>query len=536
MASGTVISRIMGFARAVLTAIAIGVTTNAADAFGVANQLPNNVYAIIAGGTLNAVLVPQLVRARSHDDDGRAYINRLLTFIITVFLGVTLLATLAAPALVSLYTKDWTADQLALATAFAYWCLPQLFFYGLYSLLGEVLNSRSKFGPYMWAPVLNNVVQLAGLIGYIMIFGTDPQGNRGVAEWSPEQIAWLAGTATLGVVAQALILFVAWRKIGLKLTPNFKWRGFGLRPALKIASWSLGMVIVTQIGGLVQTIVASSAISARSLEGVESGAIASVAAANIAWLIFMLPHSVATVSIATAYFTKMSQHAQAEELPELKSDLVAGLKAISIIALLATVTLTVLAYPAARIFVGETPATFALGNVVIAMMIGLLPFSFVYMVQRAFFALEDTQTPFWFTVAQISLHISGSITLGVVLPAENLVVGLAALTSATLLVQAVLAGWLLTKRIGAWARFDLAKSMLKYAIAAGLTLLFGLSILRLVGGADAKSYALSGILPAVTIMGVVGGAMLVCYLVALKLLRVHELDAVLQGVKGIFRK
>jgi putative peptidoglycan lipid II flippase len=166
----------------------------------------------------------------------------------------------------------------------------------------------------------------------------------------------------------------------------------------------------------------------------------------------------------------------------------------------------------------------------------LLPFSFVYMVQRAFFALEDTQTPFWFTVAQISLHISGSITLGVVLPAENLVVGLAALTSATLLVQAVLAGWLLTKRIGAWARFDLAKSMLKYAIAAGLTLLFGLSILRLVGGADANSYALSGILPAVTIMGVVGGAMLVCYLVALKLLRVHELDAVLQGVKGIFRK
>ena len=534
MASGTVISRIMGFARAVLTAMAIGVTTNAADAFGVANQLPNNVYAIIAGGTLNAVLVPQLVRARSHDDDGRAYINRLLTFIITVFLAVTLLATLAAPALVSLYTKDWTPDQLALATAFAYWCLPQLFFYGLYSLLGEVLNSRSKFGPYMWAPVLNNVVQLAGLVGYIMIFGTDPQGNRGVAEWSAEQIAWLAGTATLGVVAQALILFAAWRKIGLKLTPNFKWRGFGLRPALKIASWSLGMVIVTQIGGLVQTIVASSAIAARAADG--TGAIASVAAANIAWLIFMLPHSVATVSIATAYFTKMSQHAQADELPELKGDLVAGLKAISIIALLATVSLIVLAYPAARIFVGETPATFALGNVVIAMMIGLLPFSFVYMVQRAFFALEDTQTPFWFTVAQISLHIAGSITLGAVLPAEHLVVGLAALTSATLLVQAILAGWLLSKRIGAWGRFDLAKSMLKYVIAAGLTLLFGLSILRLVGGVGAKSYALSGVLPAVTIMGIVGGAMLICYLVSLKLLRVRELDAVLQGFKGILRK
>ncbi|MDE2592073.1 MAG: virulence factor MviN, partial [Actinomycetales bacterium] len=206
MASGTVLSRLMGFARAVLTAMAIGVTTNAADAFGVANQLPNNVYAIIAGGTLNAVLVPQLVRARKHDDDGRGYINRLLTFIILVFLAVTLLATLASPLLIRLYTSNWSNDQLALATAFAYWCLPQLFFYGLYSLLGEVLNSRSKFGPFMWAPVLNNVVQLAGLGAYIVLFGFDPTGQQGVSTWTPDRIAWLAGTATLGVISQALIL------------------------------------------------------------------------------------------------------------------------------------------------------------------------------------------------------------------------------------------------------------------------------------------------------------------------------------------
>ena len=63
MASGTILSRAMGFARAVLLASAIGVTTDAADAFGVANQLPNNVYAIIVGGVLNAVLVPQIVKA-----------------------------------------------------------------------------------------------------------------------------------------------------------------------------------------------------------------------------------------------------------------------------------------------------------------------------------------------------------------------------------------------------------------------------------------------------------------------------------------
>ena len=285
MASGTILSRILGFVRAVILAAAIGVTTDAADAFGVANQLPNNVYAIIVGGLLNAVLVPQIVKARSNTDGGKGYVDRLLTLIITVFFAVTLITTLAAPLLVSIYTNGWTDQQLALATAFAYWCLPQLFFYGLYSILGEVLNARSTFGPFMWAPVLNNLVSMAGLVAFVVIFGADPTGSRAVEDWTSSQIALLAGSATAGVAAQALILFVAWKKVDLKLSFNFKWRGFGLRPALKAASWSLGMVVVTQIGGLVQTIVASGAVSARDT----NPAVASVAAAAIARYVLPVP-------------------------------------------------------------------------------------------------------------------------------------------------------------------------------------------------------------------------------------------------------
>jgi putative peptidoglycan lipid II flippase len=237
MASGTIVSRILGFARAVLLAAAIGVTTDAADAFGVANQLPNSVYAIIVGGVLNAVLVPQLVRARALADGGKGYIDRFVTLAITVFFAVSVLFTIAAPVLVRLYTSGWTEEQLALATAFAYWCLPQLFFYGLYSIFGEVLNSRSAFGPFMWAPVLNNVVSIAGLLAFIVIFGADPTGERSVELWGADRIALLAGSATLGVAAQAVILLFSWKRIGLSLSLNFRWRGFGLRPAMKAASW-----------------------------------------------------------------------------------------------------------------------------------------------------------------------------------------------------------------------------------------------------------------------------------------------------------
>ena len=532
MAGGTVISRILGFVRAVVTAAAIGVTTNAADAFGVANQLPNNVYAIIAGGTLNAVLVPQLVRARTQKDGGTGYINRLLTFIITVFFGITLLATMAAPALVAVYTQGWSSQQLALATAFAYWCLPQLFFYGLYSLLGEVLNSRSAFGPFMWAPVLNNVVQLAGLIGFVILFGNDPTGVRAVDQWGPDQIAWLAGTSTLGVASQALILLTAWKKLGIKLTLNFKWRGFGLRPALKAASWSLGMVLVTQVGGLVQTIVASGAVSARA----DNPGVASVAAAGIAWLVFMLPHSVATVSIATAYFTKMSHHVHQDRIDLLKADLAAGLRAIALISVLATVGISVLAFSVARVFVGEFAGIVALGNVIIALMIGLLPFSFVYMMQRAFFALEDTKTPFWFTVIQIGLHIIGAITIALTVSADWLVVSLSLLTSSTLIIQAVVAFGLLTRRIGSFKGLGIASSVFKFVISGVIAGGIGYALLQQLGGVADGSFAVAKVVSAGLTMVIVGGVIAAVYFVALRLLKVSEVDTVLQAAKGIIRR
>lgn len=532
MASGTILSRILGFVRAVILAAAIGVTTDAADAFGVANQLPNNVYAIIVGGLLNAVLVPQIVKARSNADGGKGYVDRLLTLIITVFFAVTLVTTLAAPLLVSIYTNGWTQQQLALATAFAYWCLPQLFFYGLYSILGEVLNARSTFGPFMWAPVLNNLVSMAGLVAFVFIFGADPTGSRAVENWTAAQIAMLAGTATAGVAAQALILFVAWKRVDLKLSFNFKWRGFGLRPALKAASWSLGMVVVTQIGGLVQTIVASGAVSARGT----NPAVASVAAAAIAWLIFMVPHSVGTVSIATVYFTKMANHVQNGKIHLLKADLASGLRTISVISVFSTVALIVLAYPISRIFVGELPATIALGNVLIALMFGLVPFSFVYMMQRAFYALEDTRTPFGFTVVQISIHILGSLTMAVLVPAEWLVVGLSALTSATILIQAVIAYRLLSRQIGKLSEHKIAVSAVQFITAGLVAGLGGWATIQALGGISANSFVLQSVLSSVLSCFIAGFVMLAVYLVTLRFLRVPEIDTAVAGIKGILRR
>jgi len=536
MASGTVMSRFLGILRAILLAATIGVTTNAADAFGVANQLPNNVYAIIVGGVLNAVLVPQIVRARTHLDGGNAYIDRLLTIAIVTFGSITVLATVSAPLLVSLYTSDWDADQLALATAFAYWCLPQLFFYGLYSLLGEVLNAKSKFGPYMWAPVLNNVVAIIGMGAFIWQFGLDPTGQRSVADWTQQQIAWLAGSATLGVASQALILLVFWKKMGLEFKFNFSWRGVGLGPAMKTASWTLGMLIVTQIGGVVQTAVASSSIQGRDQLVGSNIAIASVAAMSIAWLIFMLPHSVATVSIATAYFTRMSEHAMNKNLVDLKKDLVDGLRTIAMISVLAATALIVLAYPVSRVFVGELPGAIALGNVVIAMVVGLLPFSFVFMIQRAFYALEDTRTPFIFTVVQVAVNITGSLLVGLYVEDVWLVVGLSLVTSTSILIQSLLSFGLFRRKFGALGYGRLTLATTKFIGAALLAGGAGYWMLQAMGGTVSGAFPINSVLTAIVSCVTVGLAISLVYILILKLLRVKEVEILLAPVVRLLRR
>jgi putative peptidoglycan lipid II flippase len=534
MASGTIISRVLGFVRAVLLAAMIGVTTNAADAFGVANQLPNNVYAIIAGGVLNAVLVPQLVKAAGHIDGGKAYIDRLLTLAIVIFGSITVLATLAAPLLVSIYTTGWSGDQLALATAFAYWCLPQLFFYGIYSMLGEVLNARSAFGPYMWAPVLNNIVGLAGMVFYIVIFGFDPTGTQSVATWGASQITLLAGAATAGVASQALILFLAWRRIGLHFSLNFKWRGFGLRPAAKAGAWTLAMVLVTQIAGIFQSSVASSAIQGRT-----GGAVASVAASGIAWLVFMLPHSVATVSLATVYFTRISVHANNKDMVQLKSDLKDGLLTVGLISILSGVALIVLAYPVSRVFVGEHDANLALGNVLMAFMLGLLPFSLGFFMQKAFYSLEDTRTPFWITVVQSAIYIAGAIVIQLTSTPEFRVSSLALLTSGCVTVQAALGYLLLKRRIGTFG-IGLFASMLRFGIAALLSGGLGWVVLQWLGGSAKTSFALSSVLASVLSSVIVGLVILVGFVISLWAFRSPEFallrnvaTPVLKRVRGI---
>jgi putative peptidoglycan lipid II flippase len=511
MASGTVVSRILGFVKAIFLALAIGVTASAgADAFALGNLLPNTVYVILIGGVLNAVLVPQIIKATKHGDGGAGYINKLLTLASVILFGITALAMLLAPALVWIYATQWSPEQLALATAFAYWCLPQIFFYGLYTVLGEVLNARKVFGPYTWAPVLNNVVAIAGLITYIVIFGFDPNGLQGVSGWTPQAIALLAGSATLGVASQALILFVSWRRAGIRFRPDFSWRGVGLRDTGKIASWSLGMLIVMQVGGVVTNNIASLA----------SGVGVSIAALQYAWLIFMLPHSVLAVSIGTAYFTRLSERANAGDTEGMRADFSASVRAVSSVMVLAASILFVTAPFISRVMVGGASLkdTQSLAILLMIYVTCLAPYSFLFVVQRGFFALNDTRTPFFFTLFQITLVVIGSLAC-IALPLELIGFGLAAVFSIATIVQTVLATWLYKRKVGAIDGPRVTRSVVKFLVAAVFTIGIGFALLNL----SSNIWPSPSVFSSAGLLLVFGAIMALVYAVSLRLMRSTEL-------------
>ena len=243
MAGGTVASRLTGMLREPVVGAALG-TGLLGDAYGLANVVPNIIYILLVGGVLNAVFVPQLVRHIATDHDGGdGYADRLITAVGLILLGVTVAAVLAAPAIVRLYAQDASAAELNVATIFARFCLVQIFFYGVFTMYQQVLNSRGSFVAPMYAPILNNVVVIGVFIWFIAVNGT----HETVDTITLGQMRLLGIGTTAGVVAQALVLVPAAARIGYRLRPRKDLRGHGLGHAWLLARWTIAFVLVNQL-------------------------------------------------------------------------------------------------------------------------------------------------------------------------------------------------------------------------------------------------------------------------------------------------
>lgn len=409
MAAGTVTSRVTGIARDITMTAALGFFL-VSDAFSLGNSLPNMIYILILGGALNAVFIPQLVRKMKDDaDDGRAYADRLITITAIALLVLSIISIILAPWIVDLYTpSDYPQTEFDLAVAFTRLCLPQIFFYGLYTMFSQVLNTRGKFGAPMFAPIANNIVAISTFLLFIYFAGTSAAADGNLTSGQ----IWLLGLGTtLGVVLQACILIPVLYRAGYVWHPRFDWRGHGLGKAGKLAAWTIGLVLVNQLTYLVITRFATQA----NINAIASGAAAAgLTTYQKAHLVFMLPHSVITVSVITALLPSLSRVAHSGKLTQVSHDLVGAMRLVSFLIIPITAMILVGGTSVAVLLFDFGAATTdqarILGQVISVFMLGMLPFTLFYVLMRGFYSLEDTRTPFFITV------IFSLVFLGLLVP------------------------------------------------------------------------------------------------------------------------
>ena len=388
MALGTIISRVTGFVRGILIVAVLG-TTLLADTYNVANTMPNILYNLLVGGALTAIFIPQLVRSFEHEDGGDDFASRLITTISLILLVLVSLGMFFAPALVRLYAPEFfTAGfetEQEIAIAFTRYCLPQIFFLGLFTMLGQVANARGSFGPLMWAPIANNLVGIA-LFGGFLIFspGID------ISSITSNQVALLGWGTTFSVVVQALVLIPVIKKLGISIKPRLGVAGLG--KSFNLAGWTLVYVLISQLGYLVTVNVATSAAVRSAQEGVATGV--GYTPYTYAYFVMLLPYSIVTISIITAILPHISKLALDGKREEVKAQLVRAIRLVGVITVPSAVAFLLFGPLITQsIFIGiPDEDSRYIGYVLAALSFGLVAFSINLILIRGFNAFEDTKT------------------------------------------------------------------------------------------------------------------------------------------------
>ncbi|NLU76110.1 murein biosynthesis integral membrane protein MurJ [Streptomyces sp. HNM0575] len=529
MAAGTMVSRLTGFIRSAMVVAAIGAAV-LGDTYQLAITLPTMLYILTVGGGLNSVFVPQLVRAMKEDGDGgEAYANRLLTLVTVILGSLTVLAVLAAPLLVRVMSVRLAENPQAneVTVTFIRYCLPSIFFMGIHVVMGQILNARGRFGAMMWTPVLNNIVIMATVGAFLWVYGSADDSGLTVASIPPEGVRLLGIGTLLGLVVQALAMIPYLRASGFRIRPRFDWRGHGLGKAAKLAKWTVLFVLANQAGVLVVTQLSTWAQESAAAEG-HAGA--GWTAYSQAQLIWNMPQAIITVSVMAALLPRLARAANDGDTGAVRDDISQGLRNSAVAIVPIAFGFLALGVPMCTLIYGPSGigAARSMGYALMAFGVGLIPFSVQYVVLRAFYAYEDTRTPFFNTVVVAIANAVASTACFLLMPARWAVVGMAASYGLAYVVGVGIAWRRLRIRLG--GDLDTAHVLRTY--------------IRLAGAAVPATVAAGAVVYGITVglgSGTIGSlasliaggiALAVVFVLAAKRMRIAEMTAMVGMVRA----
>jgi putative peptidoglycan lipid II flippase len=516
MSVGTVFSRVTGLLRLFAIAAALGIAEKGsiADSFNLANTAPNIIYELILGGILTSVFVPVFVELLEKEGRERAWEvgSALINLSLITLAAIATLGVLAAPLIAKLYTLNVDGSQVEaqrhVLTVLLRLFIPQIVFYGLTALTAGLLNAHKRFGAPMFTPVLNNLSVIAVFLLFHQAY------ERVTLETiTTAQLLIIGLGTTAGVALMAVAQIPSLRGLG-RYRLSLSVAHPSLKKLARLAVFVIGYVAVNQVGYLIVQVLAA-------------GEPGGYAAYVYAFTFFMLPHGLFAVSVITALLPGMSEHAVKEEWDAFRDRLSTGVRATIFLLLPAAVGYFVLGDPIVRILLehGNTTreSTRLVSSVLRFFVLGLVPFAIFQMYLRAFYALQDTRTPFLINCAAVALNTSLNLILFPWLGVKGLALGHASAYTFGTFAQARY----LARRVGS---LELPRLMRAGVRIAGASAVMGIGVWAIYNGMNRLLGDGGFVVQSIeTATAVVAGA--VIYLVCASLFHVEEVKLV-KGILG----
>jgi putative peptidoglycan lipid II flippase len=520
MAVGTLVSRGTGFFRTLVLVDVLG-TEAVGNAYNNANNLPNTVYYLMLGGVFTSVIVPLLVRATKRDSDhGEAYAQRIFTLGMLALFGITVVATALAAQIVGITAGSIHGSERHVMVVWAYVFMPQIFFYGMNSLIGAILNTRNSFAAPMWTPTVNNLV----VIFFGVVYATG--GHNSSESISSGGVRLLALGTTAGIVLQTAALVPSLRRVGFRWRPMLGFHPGELGEMWNMAGWMFAYVGTQFLGYLVVQNIANRAAS----RGQDYGYSAYAAA----WQFFQLPYAIVGISVITALLPRMSEHAGVRRYSQVRNDFSTGVRLSSVIVVPAAIYLAVLAGPLAEFLLahGQEHITSAryIGEVFGLFSLGLVPYMLTQLQLRVFYAFQDSRMAALVGFFTMTVSIVGALIAYNMLPASEVVAGMAIAYGAANLVGAIVGWALLLRRVGSLDGWSVSRALARMHLATvpgliwAVVIMFGLSHPL---HSPSRVYGL-----VVTLIG--GGGAVLLYAFFARRLRVAEFGFLMRTIAGRF--
>lgn len=442
----TFLSRIMGFIRDLVVARVFGADAGT-DAFFVAFKIPNFMRRLFSEGAFSMAFVPVLnaYKTRHGTPELKGFVDDVAGSFGAVLLGVTLLGVLGAPVLILIFAPGFSGEvgKQAMATEMLRLTFPYLMFISLTAFAGGILNTYERFGVPAFTPVLLNIA----LILCALLLA--PEMERPIFA-----LAW--GVFIAGVAQLAFQLPFLWR-IGMLPRPRVNFRDAGVRRVIKLMVPALFGVSVTQIGLLLNTLLASFLVTG-----------------SITWLYYgdrlmEFPLGILGVALGTVILPKLSRK-HAEQSPEaFSSTLDWALRWVLLLGVPAAVGLLVLADPMMAAlfhsgeFTGEDVNMAA--RALMAYALGLVAFMGIKVLAPGFYARQDMRTPV--RIAVIAMVVNVAFSLLLMFPLGHTGLALATTLSAVANAGLLLRGLL---RAGVYRPGDGWRALLARGLGAGLVM------------------------------------------------------------------